>query len=34
VLPEALPSRLTEFATPRIRNTRGESVGDVHVIAA
>ena len=33
-LPEALPSRLMEFATPRIRNTRGESVGDVHVIAA
>jgi L-asparaginase II len=33
-LPEALPSRLAEFAAPRIRNTRGESVGDVHVIAA
>ncbi|HEX6313294.1 MAG TPA: asparaginase [Gemmatimonadaceae bacterium] len=34
VLPETLPPRLAEFATPRIRNTRGESVGDVHVIAA
>jgi len=33
-LPETLPSPLVEFATPRIRNTRGESVGDVHVIAA
>jgi L-asparaginase II len=33
-LPEALPSRLAEFAAPRIRNTRGEPVGDVHVIAA
>jgi L-asparaginase II len=33
-LPEALPSRLVEFAAPRIRNTRGECVGDVHVIAA
>ena len=33
-LPEALPPRLAEFAAPRIRNTRGESVGDVHVIAA
>lgn len=34
VLPEALPARLVEFAAPRIRNTRGEPVGDVHVIAA
>jgi L-asparaginase II len=34
VLPETLPPRLAEFASPRIRNTRGESVGDVHVIAA
>lgn len=33
-LPEALPPRLAEFATPRIRNTRGEAVGDVHVTAA
>ena len=33
-LPEALPPRLAEFAAPRIRNTRGEAVGDVHVIAA
>jgi L-asparaginase II len=30
-LPETLPPRLAEFAAPRIRNTRGESVGDVHV---
>ena len=34
VLPETLPPRLAELATPRIRNTRGESVGDMHVIAA
>jgi len=34
VLPEAMPQPLVEFATPRIRNTRGECVGDVHVIAA
>ncbi len=34
VLPEALPARLVEFAAPRIRNTRGEVVGDVHVVAA
>ena len=34
VLPEAMPQRLVEFATPRIRNTRGECVGEVHVIAA
>jgi L-asparaginase II len=34
VLPEAMPARLVEFATPRLRNTRGEAVGDVHVIAA
>lgn len=33
-LPEALPPRLAEFAAPRIRNTRGEPVGDVHVVAA
>jgi L-asparaginase II len=34
VLPESLPPRLSEFAMPRIRNTRGEAVGDVHVVAA
>ena len=33
-LPESLPPRLAEFATPRIRNTRGEAVGEVHVVAA
>ena len=34
VLPDPLPPRLADFAAPSIRNTRGESVGDVHVIAA
>ena len=34
VLPEGMPASLVEFATPRLRNTRGEAVGDVHVIAA
>lgn len=34
VLPAELPARLAEFAAPRLRNTRGESVGEVRVIAA
>lgn len=29
-LPDTLPVRLHEFARPRIRNTRGEVVGEVH----
>ena len=33
-VPEGMPASLVEFATPRLRNTRGEAVGDVHVIAA
>lgn len=33
-LPDPLPPRLAEFAAPRIRNTRGEAVGAVHVDAA
>ena len=30
-LPDPLPPRLQEFARTRVRNTRGEVVGEVHV---
>ncbi|MBK6488653.1 MAG: asparaginase [Gemmatimonadetes bacterium] len=33
-LPDPLPPRLQEFARTKVRNTRGEVVGDVHVIDA
>jgi L-asparaginase II len=33
-LPPALPPRLQEFARTRVRNTRGEVVGDVRVVEA
>lgn len=33
-LPESLPPRLAELAQPRLRNTRGEVVGDVRMSAA
>ena len=31
-LPDPLPARLADFARTRIKNTRGEVVGDVHVV--
>lgn len=31
-LPDPLPTRLLEFARPKVRNTRGEVVGEVHVL--
>ena len=33
-LPEALPARLQDFARPRIKNTRGEVVGEVRIAHA
>lgn len=33
-LPEALPARLQEFASTKVRNTRGEVVGEVRVVDA
>ena len=33
-LPDPLPQRLADLANPRIRNTRGEVVGDLHVLRA
>ncbi len=33
-LPDPLPPRLQDVARPRIRNTRGEIVGEVHVVDA
>lgn len=33
-LPDPLPPRLLDFACPRIRNTRGESVGSLHIAAS
>jgi L-asparaginase II len=34
VLPEALPARLQEYARTRVKNTRGEVVGEVRPIDA
>jgi L-asparaginase II len=34
VLPDPLPARLTEYARTRVRNTRGETVGEVRVAEA
>jgi L-asparaginase II len=31
-LPDPLPPRLQDFARPKVRNTRGEVVGEVHVL--
>jgi L-asparaginase II len=33
-LPDPLPPRLAELAHPRIRNTRGEVVGEIGMTAA
>lgn len=33
-LPDPLPQRLQDFARTKVRNTRGEVVGDVHVVDA
>lgn len=32
VLPDPLPARLTDYARTRVRNTRGETVGEVRVV--
>lgn len=34
VLPDSLPSRLQEFARTKVKNTRGEVVGEVHALDA